>query len=255
MFFIQNTNAFSSTNSIHASLPENENFDQNIKPVASSSASTSKAQAAAEPPSSDIEMEEDSSDDEAFVPSLAKPAPTSTSNKVSAIKRAKQTKLNTTTDGKLSSVIKNGKSSNNIYDINGEIKPTCTLIVAPMTLISQWVLELERSSKNGMNVLMYYGTNRTSIQDEIDSGVQVVVTSYGTLCSDFKSSGGTASEDAKEKKKDDKGKSKSNTSGSSKSKAKKRTGLYSVNWFRVGKMFPFFLEDSQILIFPFSTRI
>lgn len=45
-----------------------------------------------------------------------------------------------------------------------------------MTLLSQWCQELQRSSKGGMNVLMYYGADRTSIQEEIEGGVEVVVT-------------------------------------------------------------------------------
>ena len=58
----------------------------------------------------------------------------------------------------------------------GADAPRATLVVAPMTLLSQWCDELERSSKNGMSVLMYYGNKRTNVQDEIDDGVQVVVT-------------------------------------------------------------------------------
>lgn len=54
--------------------------------------------------------------------------------------------------------------------------PRATLVVAPMTLLSQWCDELERSSKDGMDVLMYYGNKRTNVQEEIDDGVQVVVT-------------------------------------------------------------------------------
>lgn len=54
--------------------------------------------------------------------------------------------------------------------------PRATLVIAPMTLLSQWCDELQRSSKDGMSVLMYYGSNRTNVQDEIDDGVQVVVT-------------------------------------------------------------------------------
>ena len=58
-----------------------------------------------------------------------------------------------------------------------------TLVVAPMTLLSQWCDELERSSKEkgGLRVLMYYGAGRSSgkgLQEEIDAGVDVVVTRY-----------------------------------------------------------------------------
>lgn len=55
-----------------------------------------------------------------------------------------------------------------------------TLVVAPMTLLSQWCDELERSSKGKkMRVLMYYGNKRESgaeLAREIDEGVDVVVT-------------------------------------------------------------------------------
>jgi hypothetical protein len=54
--------------------------------------------------------------------------------------------------------------------------PTATLVVAPMTLLSQWCDELERSSNGQLSVLMYYGSDRTNIQEEIASGVDVVVT-------------------------------------------------------------------------------
>jgi len=52
-----------------------------------------------------------------------------------------------------------------------------------MTLLSQWCDELERSSKEkgGLRVLMYYGAGRSSgkgLQEEIDAGVDVVVTRY-----------------------------------------------------------------------------
>ena len=147
-------------------------------------------------------------------------------------------------------------SGGHLTNVKSKIKgntPRATLVVAPMTLLSQWCEELQKSSKDGMNVLMYYGTNRRSVQEEIDSGVQVVVTrlvqvsfsaaveltlsmlySYGTLCSDFKQSGGGDGE-AKE--------TKSKTTDSEEKKAKTRTkskrqaGLYSVDWFRVGAYF------------------
>lgn len=47
-----------------------------------------------------------------------------------------------------------------------------------MTLLSQWCDEIERSSNAEMNVVMYYGTNRSNLQEEIDAGVDVVVTRF-----------------------------------------------------------------------------
>lgn len=65
--------------------------------------------------------------------------------------------------------------------------PRATLVVAPMTLLSQWCDELERSSRGGkMRVLMYYGNKRESGADllqEIDEGVDVVVTRYARCTS------------------------------------------------------------------------
>ncbi|GJN89752.1 hypothetical protein Rhopal_002741-T1 [Rhodotorula paludigena] len=122
--------------------------------------------------------------------------------------------------------------------------PRATLVVAPMTLLSQWCDELERSSRGGkMRVLMYYGNKRESGADllqEIDEGVDVVVTSYGTLCSDFKQSGLDApdkpekkpkvDEDAEDDKLEAKGKGKAKEGGSKKKKPK---GLFAIEWFRI----------------------
>ncbi|TNY22091.1 SNF2 family N-terminal domain-containing protein [Rhodotorula diobovata] len=126
-----------------------------------------------------------------------------------------------------------------------------TLVVAPMTLLSQWCDELERSSKGKkMRVLMYYGNKRESgaeLAREIDEGVDVVVTSYGTLCSDFKQSGLDAPEKkpqgrganedatgkAKGKGKDKDAKGKGKASGGGGGKKKKPKGLFAVEWFRI----------------------
>ncbi|GAA5920015.1 hypothetical protein JCM1841_000379 [Sporobolomyces salmonicolor] len=127
--------------------------------------------------------------------------------------------------------------------------PRATLVVAPMTLLSQWCDELERSSKKGkLRVLMYYGAKRGTgkgLQEEIDGGVDVIITSYGTLCSDFKQSGlakedsGKASKEnakpsnsIKEKDKS-KAKGKGKADEKSKTKKKKLKGLFAVEWFRV----------------------
>ncbi|KAK4698930.1 DNA repair protein RAD5, partial [Phenoliferia sp. Uapishka_3] len=128
--------------------------------------------------------------------------------------------------------------------------PKATLVVAPMTLISQWCEELQRSSGGGLNVLMYYGADRSSIEEELEGGVDVVVTSYGTLVSDFKQSGGLDEEKAKQKEKEKKkGEGKTKAKGKGKVKDEdesedekpkvakktkpKRKGLYGVEWFRI----------------------
>lgn len=83
--------------------------------------------------------------------------------------------------------------------------PHVTLIVAPMTLLDQWKNELERATSAG--VMMYYGTNRADLREEIASGVSVVVTSYGTLISEFKKNN-LGDEEGKGKGQEKKGKGK-----------------------------------------------
>ncbi|ORY91570.1 SNF2 family N-terminal domain-domain-containing protein [Leucosporidium creatinivorum] len=119
--------------------------------------------------------------------------------------------------------------------------PTATLVVAPMTLLSQWCEELERSAgREGMSVLLYYGNKRTNVREEIEGGVQVVVTSYGTLVSDYKNAGLEPPKKAKATATDDKAKAKvkkededekKDTAQRQRSSLKK--GLFGVKWFRV----------------------
>lgn len=54
-------------------------------------------------------------------------------------------------------------------------KPKATLVVCPMTLLAQWRDELKRCDK-GLRVHVYYGTNRTDLEDELEDGADVVVT-------------------------------------------------------------------------------
>jgi DNA repair protein RAD5 len=64
--------------------------------------------------------------------------------------------------------------------------PRTTLILAPTSLISQWASELRRSSQKGsLNVIVWHGTGRLDLQGEVDTGVDVVVTSYGVLASEY----------------------------------------------------------------------
>ncbi|GAA5955129.1 hypothetical protein JCM3765_003203 [Sporobolomyces pararoseus] len=150
------------------------------------------------------------------------------------------------TQSRLSSSSKNSSSSSSTSKRPRlpPSTPRATLVVAPMTLLSQWCDELERSSKNnkkkggGLRVLMYYGSGRMSgknLLEEIQSGVDVVVTSYGILCSDFKTSGLLNLEDNnnnnnKKKKKDKDHKDKDKGKGKSKVKVK---GLFAIEWFRI----------------------
>ncbi|KAG8919048.1 DNA helicase rad5 [Tulasnella sp. 408] len=68
-------------------------------------------------------------------------------------------------------------------------KPTATLIVAPLTLLSQWKSELERSSKKGtLKAYIYHGNARADLEalvnSEEDGVINVIIASYGTLSSE-----------------------------------------------------------------------
>ena len=66
--------------------------------------------------------------------------------------------------------------------------PCATLIVAPTSLLNQWAEELKRSSKpDTMDVLVWHGQNRLDLEAmvERDGAIPVVITSYGTLVSEY----------------------------------------------------------------------
>lgn len=67
-------------------------------------------------------------------------------------------------------------------------KSNATLVIAPMSLLSQWHSELERASVPGtLSVHLYYGENRDQLAAALDQGrADVVVTSYGTLTSEYR---------------------------------------------------------------------
>lgn len=61
-----------------------------------------------------------------------------------------------------------------------------TLVVAPMSLLSQWRDELLRASKPGtLSVSLYYGDAREQLATHVETD-DVVVTSYGTLASEYR---------------------------------------------------------------------
>lgn len=65
--------------------------------------------------------------------------------------------------------------------------PAATLIVAPTSLLNQWSEELQRSSKPGaLKILVWHGQNRLDLEAAVEKedGVDVVITSYGTLVSE-----------------------------------------------------------------------
>ncbi|GAA6039077.1 hypothetical protein JCM8097_005308 [Rhodosporidiobolus ruineniae] len=140
--------------------------------------------------------------------------------------------------------------------------PRATLVVAPMTLLAQWCDELERTCVKGrkgagLRVEMYYGSGRESgesLRREIEAGnVDVVVTSYGCVQSDYKQSGFDTASDAKkaaeDKDKDkvkaedgdasdedgsaDKKKKKKKADGGGGGGKKKPKGLFAIEWFRI----------------------
>ncbi|GJP46913.1 hypothetical protein CLOM_g6160, partial [Closterium sp. NIES-68] len=61
-----------------------------------------------------------------------------------------------------------------------------TLIVCPMTLLSQWKAECEAHTAPGLlSVLLYYGSGRDS-EARFLAQHDVVITTYGTLHAEFK---------------------------------------------------------------------
>jgi DNA repair protein RAD5 len=68
--------------------------------------------------------------------------------------------------------------------------PRATLVVCPVSLASQWGEELGKMSEKGsLNSFMWYGNDRTDIDRlmslEGRKKVDVLITSYGTLASEF----------------------------------------------------------------------
>lgn len=57
---------------------------------------------------------------------------------------------------------------------------TATLVVCPMSLLSQWQVEIERSiGSNNTNVILYYGAGRGDLEDDLEAdGIGVVITRF-----------------------------------------------------------------------------
>jgi DNA repair protein RAD5 len=68
--------------------------------------------------------------------------------------------------------------------------PSATLIVAPTSLLNQWLEELQRSSKPGtLDIFVWHGQNRLDLdalldEEENSKIIKVVITSYGVLASE-----------------------------------------------------------------------
>jgi DNA repair protein RAD5 len=70
--------------------------------------------------------------------------------------------------------------------------PCTTLVIAPMSLLSQWQSEAERASKAGtLRVMVYYGTEKIGnlqalcCEANAGSAPDLVITSYGVVLSEF----------------------------------------------------------------------
>ena len=63
-----------------------------------------------------------------------------------------------------------------------------TLIIVPVTLLSQWESEFEsHSKKDSLSVFIYYGTNRAAAKSDLGK-YDIVLTTYGIVSSEFSSS-------------------------------------------------------------------
>ncbi|KAF5130393.1 DNA repair protein RAD5 [Metarhizium anisopliae] len=72
--------------------------------------------------------------------------------------------------------------------------PCTTLVVAPMSLLSQWKSEAEKASKEGtMKIELYYGNEKTTnlqalcSESNASQAPDLVITSYGVVLSEFSS--------------------------------------------------------------------
>ncbi|CAI4219010.1 unnamed protein product [Parascedosporium putredinis] len=70
--------------------------------------------------------------------------------------------------------------------------PQTTLVIAPMSLLAQWHSEAEKASKEGtLKAFVYYGSEKNCnlqamcCEDSAASAPDVVITSYGTVLSEF----------------------------------------------------------------------
>ncbi|KAH0499739.1 hypothetical protein TgHK011_006914 [Trichoderma gracile] len=79
-----------------------------------------------------------------------------------------------------------GKNSPNVLDA-----PRTTLVVAPMSLLSQWYSEAEKASMAGsMKIQLYYGAEKALNLQALccgSSAPDLVITSYGVVLSEFTS--------------------------------------------------------------------
>ncbi len=65
--------------------------------------------------------------------------------------------------------------------------PGTTLILAPVSVMSNWTQQIERHvrSNNALRILTYHGSNRKTMKAEDFAKYDVVISSYGTLSTEF----------------------------------------------------------------------
>ncbi|KAJ1301712.1 hypothetical protein OPQ81_008946 [Rhizoctonia solani] len=85
-----------------------------------------------------------------------------------------------------------GKRKRGDASSNQAAEPHATLLVAPISLLSQWQSELDRSSKpDTLRTIIWHGLNRANLFEVLgpqatgERPVDVVITSYGTLSSEY----------------------------------------------------------------------
>jgi len=81
------------------------------------------------------------------------------------------------------SVVHSNRPSTATSSKGGNSYSNSTLIITPMSLLSQWKDEIDRCFDGRMTVELYYGNERRG--QRLGVAPDVVLTSYGTLTSDF----------------------------------------------------------------------
>lgn len=78
------------------------------------------------------------------------------------------------------------------FEVLGDRAPrkrtNSTLIIAPTSLLNQWETEIQRACEKGtLKTLVWHGSTRLDLEDALEDGegVDVVITSYGVLGSEW----------------------------------------------------------------------
>ncbi|KAF5024734.1 hypothetical protein F66182_3166 [Fusarium sp. NRRL 66182] len=102
---------------------------------------------------------------------------------------ARQARRSATELSSVNQLTRLGKNSESVLDA-----PCTTLVVAPMSLLSQWQSEAEKASKEGtMKIELYYGNEKANnlqalcCASNATNAPDLVITSYGVVLSEFSS--------------------------------------------------------------------